>query len=373
MRAINSVVMKRINRHMILNCIRRKPISRAELSDETRLTRASITLIIDSLIREGLVMESAEVDNHRPGRRKTQLTLVHDAMCVAGIRFTKDSYDMGLMRLNGEVLWEKHCDFFGRKSAEIMDEAARLLKNAARELSVNRVYGVGICTPSPLEMRWSKNFRGTVDPEMQRAFVAAEMQKRLNWDVYLGNITNAYALDEFYFGAGKDGVENFMVLRVDDSVGAGFIINGNLFVGVRGQSPEIGHITLERDGALCKCGNRGCMELYLAMPHVLKNTPFSTWKEVVDGVDEDSLARKLFENEAATLAFGIVNLANVMELDRVIISGDLIYGGERMAESVNRYMDEHFVYRMNPSSVVCGKEINISRIACMPAYHSIFA
>lgn len=374
MRAINSSVMKEINRHMVLDCIRRRPISRAELSDETQLTRASITQIVDSLMQEGLVMESATVDSHRPGRRQTQLTLVKDALCIAGIFCGPTGYDMGLMNLHGKVLWRGSREYGGRKILEIMDEAAIILKNAVESLSPKplKVYGLGACLPSPVEERHADLRRPGIAKERD-LFLTNEMFKRLGWDVYIGNANNAYALDELYFGIGRSGIENFMVLRVDESVGAGFVISGNLFMGARGFSPEIGHITLERNGPLCKCGNHGCLELYLAPPHILKETPFSSWHEVIDALDENPLAKELFDAEAEILAFEIMNLANVMDLDKVVITGDLIYGGDRLAEAINLFMDERFVHRMDADSVVSSRGIDLSRIACMPAYHSIFA
>lgn len=375
MRAINSAVMKQVNRHMILDCIRRRPISRAELSDETQLTRASITQIVDNLMQEGLVMESATVDSRRPGRRQTQLTLVKDALCVAGIYCAANHYELGLMNLQGKVLWSYSKAYGDRDIPVLMDEAVQILKDAVENLNPkpSKVYGVGLCFQSPVEQRHADILRRPGITRNRFGFLADELRKRLGWDVYVGNATNAYALDELYFGIGREGIENFMVLRVDDCVGAGFVINGNLFMGARGFSPEIGHITLDREGPLCKCGNRGCLELYLATPYVLKATPFASWPEVIDSMDENPQAKAIYEAEVETLAFEIMNLANVMDLDKVVITGDLLYGGDRLTESINHFMDERFVYRMDKSSVICSKEINIARIACMPAYHTIFA
>ena len=375
MRAVNSTVMKQINRHMVLDCIRRRPISRAELADETQLTRASITQIIESLIQEGLVMETATVNDRRPGRRKTHLTLVKDALCIAGVFCKPTNCDLGLMDLNGKVLWCDHLEYGTMKLPDILDTIAQKLRNAVESLSPKpqRVYGLGICMPSPVQERYIEHLRRPGIANQWNSFLANEMNKRLGWEVYIGNGNNAYALDELYFGIGQDDIENFMVLRVEEDVGSGFVINRNLFMGARGFSPEIGHITLDREGPLCKCGNRGCLELYLAIPHVLKNTPFSTWKEVIDNMDENPLARQIFNGEVELLAFEIMNLANVMDLDKVVIAGDLIYGGEKLVENINSFMNERFVHRMDKGSVVCSKGINIARIACMPAYHSIFA
>lgn len=375
MRAINSVIMKQLNRRMVLDCIRRRPISRAELSDETQLTRASITQIVDGLMREGLVEESAVVDRRSPGRRQTQLTIVKDALCIAGMVLGARRYDLGLMNLAGDVIWHSWGQTGRRNVYEILDEIADRLREAARIHAPEnaRMHGLGVCMPSPLD-RQSAGRRMHLDySDPESAILAAEMHKRLSWEIYMGNISNAYALDELYFGLGRRGVENFMVLRVDENVGAGFIIKGRLFVGARGFSPEIGHITLIPNGPRCKCGNRGCLENYISVPAILKGSAYSEWRRLVDAVDEDPHAEALFRREAEYLAFEIVNLANVLDLDKVVVTGQLVYGGDRLAEMINRCMDESFVHRMGRSSVVAGGEINIARVATMPAYHAIFA
>lgn len=375
MRAINSGVMKEINRKLVLEYIRRRPISRAELSTETQLTRASITQIVDGLMADGLVVETTSVDRKSPGRRQTRLELVADAMCVAGIYCGRTSYHLGMITLDGRLLYSGGGEYGGKDVPEIMDEATEKLRSAMEYLSPKhlKVYGLGICLPSPVERIHAERIRQPGVWKNRNLQFAEEMRERTGWDTYIENDSNAYALDELYFGVGREGTENFMVLRVDESVGAGFIINNRLFKGARGFSPEIGHITLERNGPLCICGNRGCLELYLAIPHILKNTPFSSWQEVMDHMDRDPLAAGIFEAEKETLAFEIMNLANVMDLDKVVITGELAYGGDRLSESISQFMDEHFVHRLSEDSVVSSKVVNIARIACMPAYRSIFA
>ena len=107
MRAINSSVMKQSNRRMVLGWIRRRPISRAELSDCTQLTRASITQIVDELMQDGLVTEAESVGNNNLGRKQTRLAIVEDALYIAGVNLRRTGYDLGVINLAGEVLWQR--------------------------------------------------------------------------------------------------------------------------------------------------------------------------------------------------------------------------------------------------------------------------
>lgn len=374
MRAINSSVMKMMNRKMLLESIRRKPISRAELAEETRLTRASITQIVDGLMEEGLVTETNTVSRSTPGRKQTQLALVEDALCIAGVYCGRKGYSMGIINLKGEVLWSAAGEYSDKDISAIMDEVAEKLKEAVDSRNLQaKVYGLGACLPSPVKREYAEEIRKPGAWKRRNEEFAEEMKKRLGWDVYTGSASNAHALDELYFGIGMQGAENFMVLRVDESVGAGFIINNKLFMGARGLSPEIGHITLDRNGPACICGNRGCLELFLATPHVLKNTPFSSWKNIMDDRDTNPAAKEIFEAEVETLAFEIMNLANVMDLDKVVVTGDLVYQGDILCEKIWEFMDEHFIHRLAASSVMPAAGVNLARISCMPAYHSIFA
>lgn len=375
MRAINAAVMRQNNRCLVLDCIRRRPVSRAILSGETRLTRASITQIVDALLAEGLVRESAPVDSRGPGRKQTLLTLAADARYIAGVNLSRRGYDLGLIDLSGRELWTGAGLLTGRPPEEVLEEIARRLKEAIGALSLDaeKVYGLGVSAPGPLDavsgvILNPPNFRA-----WHGANVAEALHRRLGLGVQMANVANAHALDEWYFGLGREGVRDFMLLRVDEAVGAGFILDGRLFSGARGRCPEIGHITIDRCGPQCDCGSRGCLEQYLAFPAALEGTRFSSWAEVIDALDADPEAGALFERYTGDLGFEIINIINVFDLDRIVLSGHLAYGGARLAEAVSRRVDGLSLRRLSGQCVVSSRMPHPARIAAMPAYHSIFS
>lgn len=370
--AINAAVMKKLNRRMVMDFIRCRPISRAELSDETQLTRASITQIVDELMRDGLVVETTSVDRKSPGRRQTRLALVEDAMCIAGMYLNQKSCRMSIINLGGKVLWQKEISNEGRSFDEISQIASRELISARESLGIVRLEKLGISVPSPTECCPDPNRRWREFSVSWRDRLEKEICRYLDWDVHIGNISNSYALDELYFGIGREGVDNFMVLRVGEGVEAGFILNGRLFVGARGFSPEIGHITMVPGGAPCYCGNAGCLERYLSVPCLLQDLPYDSWQQLVNAMDTDAAARECFDRAAEIIAFETTNLANVLDLERIVISGEMHCGGQLLAETVNQYRDENFVHRMEKNSVAPAREQNLARIAAMPAYHTVF-
>ena len=375
MRAINSSVMKESNRKMVLGWIRRRPISRAELSDCTQLTRASITQIVDELMEEGLVTETESVGRNKLGRKQTQLAIVKDALYIAGVNLRRKGYDLGVINLAGEVLWQRSGATLGREVCTVLDEIAAQLMDAMRALEIppERLYGVGVGAPGPLD-----RCGGTIlNPPNFRLWhnvpIVQMLKARTGWNAFLANVSNAHALEELYFGIGREGVQNFMLLRVDEGVGAGIVLGGRLFSGPRGQCPEIGHVSIDRNGPACACGRRGCWERYISFPAVLQGTPFTSWPQVIDALDGNPDADALFARVAENLAFEIANIANVFGLDRIVLSGNFVYGGDRLAAAVNRKMQGQCLWEMGAQPVLPGRPMETARIAAMAAYHSIFS
>lgn len=375
MRAINSSIMKQMNRKLILDCIRRQPISRAELSDRTRLTRASITQIVDELMADGLVAESAVVGRKQLGRRLTQLAIVSNAKYIIGVNLSRLQYNISIINLGGETLLSETGGLTGRDVIEVVDEICARIHAAlsGREIPQEKIMGVGLCAPGPLDARAGKILNPPNFAPWHGAAIADWMEKRLGMRPTLQNIANARVLDELYFGIGRENVENFMLLHVDEGVSAGFVLKNRLFTGPQGQSLEVGHVSLDRNGPLCACGNRGCLERYIAFPDVLKNTPFAAWSEVVERLDTDERAQELFNHVADLLAFQIVNIINLLNLEKTVLSGEFVCGGERLAALVNQKICGRSLRTLDDAPVVAGKRVAVSRIAAMPAYHEIFA
>ncbi len=374
MRAINSSVMKQSNRKMVMDWIRRRPISRAELSDRTRLTRSSITQIVDELIQEGLVVATETVGKNKLGRKQTQLAIVGNALYIAGVNLSRVGYDLGIINLEGEVVWQSSGAIRDRAPCTVLDEISALLKGAVQDLGIpaDRLYGVGVCAPGPLNRQEGTILNPPNFDGWHGMPVARMLQARTGWDVALANVSSAHALEELYFGIGRNGVRNFMLLRVDEGVGAGIVLNGSLFNGAQGRSPEIGHLAIDRNGPLCACGNRGCWEQYVSFPAALRDTPFVSWPQVIDSLGRDPAADALLRREADILAFEIANVINVFGLEKIVLSGTLVYGGGVLAGAVNRCLEGRTIWKVN-EPVLPGRRIEDVRIAAMAAYHTIFS
>ena len=214
MRAINASAMRQYNRRMLLNEIRRQPVSRAELAERTHLTRASVTQIIEELIGEGLVVEGASVERSRLGRRSTLLNINPSAGAILGVNLSRGQCDVGAVDLLGTVLRHRTLPVSGRSAAELLDEIAEHLAGLRGALAEEglRVFAAGFCAPGPLEPRTGQMLNPPNFEAWHGVNVVQALRGRLDLPVYLENVANAHALAEKYFGVAADAEKPDLVI-----------------------------------------------------------------------------------------------------------------------------------------------------------------
>lgn len=335
-----------MNRGLILEKIRTKnPISRAEIAKETGLHPSTVTRIVAALLEDGIVEENVVVDYPKVvGRKPIMLTLVADSMHVIGIA-VETTYIAGLIvNLKGDVVereeqpWvetDKNSIVLGIK--EIIDR----LMTKAKEKGL-KILGVGI------------GMHGIVDSVKgvclyapafgwKDAPIADMLSQYYDVPVQIENNANTMALGERWFSNGQD-VNSLAAIKVDQGIGSGIILNGNLFVGEDFSAGEIGHFTVALDGPLCNCGNYGCLETVASIRAIvrqaislLKQGATSELRNLAGGdVDSlnfshicqaayagDELTLNLLAEAGSHVGVAISNLLNILNPKKVLIGGKI--------------------------------------------------
>ena len=147
------------------------------------------------------------------------------------------------------------------------------------------------------------------------------------------------------FGAGV-GVLNLVSIEISDGVGAGIVLDGDIYTSLNGVSGEFGHVSVDYKGPKCKCGNFGCLEMYVSVPAIIKKTEESLGRnlqginELKELLDKDNTEAKNVVDEAAkTLAFGINNLVNIIDPEVVVIYGKLSRLGDYILSPLLKYSE----------------------------------
>jgi predicted NBD/HSP70 family sugar kinase len=233
--------------------------SRADLARETSLTRVTISDLVAELIEEGFVTELGTRPGTHMGKPATLVGLSDDAPVTIALDLSADGQLAGgIVDLDGKVLAREQVAFTrGDELSVISDLAIRL-----RDATPRRILGVGVGTPGIVDAA------GTVvlAPNLgwEDLDLAGELSKAIGLPVHAGNDANVAAVAESAFGAGDDG--GLLLLTIGQGVGGGVMIDGRALSGPLQSAGEIGHVVVDPEGRQCACGNRGCLETFLAAP-----------------------------------------------------------------------------------------------------------
>jgi predicted NBD/HSP70 family sugar kinase len=256
----SSETARDINRRIVLNLIRtHQPISRADLARYSGLQRSTVSVITEQLIDENWVMEGASGHTLR-GRRPRFLHLNKERAGIIGINIRPANTAIALANIDAHFLAHESLPT-DQNPERFIAELIRRVRNLIKTHPELAYEGIGVSLP------------GRIDAVSQRLVFAPN----LGWDdvdlrtpleqatglpVELENAANACALAEFWFGRHSEGVRNLIAVTVSEGIGCGLILNGQIVRGATGMAGEFGHVTIVEDGLECRCGNRGCWEVY---------------------------------------------------------------------------------------------------------------
>jgi glucokinase len=213
------------------------------------------------------------------------------------------------------------------------------------------ITGIGIGAPGPLDVKrgminFAPNLPGWRDVPLRKI-----LEDEFNMKVVLENDANAAAWGERCFGAGQ-GVNNLVCFTLGTGIGGGIIIDGKIYHGSNYGAAELGHMTVNKDGPRCNCGNYGCLEAYSSATGIknrIKNRIKEGIKSEFLNFDEDKLfeslrlksifeaARKgdkltksVVEEAISYLGIAIANIANILNPEMVVLVGGITNEGEKL-------------------------------------------
>lgn len=249
-----------INRRIMLNLIRRhQPISRADLARHSGLQRSTVSVITEQLIKERWVTEGAS--GHAPrGRRPRFLHLNKERVGIIGVNVRPAVTTFALADLDAHFMAQESLPT-AKSSEQFIEELSGRIRNLIKTHPGIFYEGIGVSLPGRIDLATQKlvfapNLGwGEVD-------LKTPLEQATGLPVELENAASACALAEVWFGRHTEGVRNLIAITVAEGIGGGVVLNGQLVRGSTGAAGEFGHITLVEDGFECRCGNRGCWEVY---------------------------------------------------------------------------------------------------------------
>jgi predicted NBD/HSP70 family sugar kinase len=315
------------NRRAVLEAVRMGgALSRADIARRTSLTIQTISNIVVELEAKGLLLAGAIVRNPK-GQPSIPYSINPEGGWSAGFHIARHSIMGVLTDLTGRVVSQVEEFVEPKTPDESAPIVSRLLADTLKTACVDarKLIGIGIALPArfdigPLTTAGPTGLPGWNDVEARARFSAG-----IGIPTFIENDAVAAAIGERNYGVAR-GVESFVLLYLEDGLGAGLFLNGNVFKGALSNAGEIGHMIVEPNGRACPCGNRGCLERYVSLRAALEclsaNTP---GEAAINTASLDLMPvgrlQKWLDEAGPRLSTAINIIETVLDPETIIIGG----------------------------------------------------
>ena len=325
-------------------------ISRADIARNTGLTRATVSSIVSSLMQDGLVGETG-VGRSAGGKPPTFLGVLENARHLICLDLSKDPLQGALVNLRGQIVERIEMSLNGRFGPEALDLVTQLV-NQLRECSTTPVLGIGIGSPGLVDTH-NGIIKKAVNLSWQDVPLKTLLEAKQNLPVFVANDSHMAALAEYSFGS-KD-TNNLVLIKTGRGIGAGIVLNGQLYHGEGGTAGEIGHVTVDPHGAKCSCGNIGCLEAIASVQAIMaqasaipdnqwQTSKPTTWSEFCDAVSKhDPIANQLVSTAGEYIGIAVANLVGILNIRDIVIAGAMVPLGDGLLTAVTRQMHRYIL------------------------------
>jgi predicted NBD/HSP70 family sugar kinase len=311
-------------------------MTQADLARASGLSPATISGIARELREAGWL----EDDGGEGPARGRALALSRTAGVAVGIDFDHSHVRVAVSDLAHNVLADAEQPLdVDHEAAEGVALAGRLVRALLEEVGFgpDRVTGVGMGLPGPLRRDGGEVGDSSILPGWIGARPEELMHAELGLPVRVENDANLGALAETVWGSGR-GCSDLVYVKVATGVGAGLVLNGRLYHGHAGTAGEIGHVTIDEAGPVCRCGNRGCLEAFAGADAILDplrrrhGDRLTLRQVVVQAQAGDAGCRRVIADAGRALGLAVAGVCNLLAPERVVVGGELAQAGDLLLD-----------------------------------------
>jgi N-acetylglucosamine repressor len=340
--ASNSRDLKVLNRLLVLNTIRKKgPIARYEVAKVTGLTPPTVTVIVNKLKQAAVVNEIGAGESNG-GRKPVLLELESRAGFIYAVRLQYGEIMASLLDVAGNVLESRYFKLDTAVPGEVVAaiKATLDLFRGRVGISGEKVFWCGVASPGLIDVNQGIVVRSSNLGWRQVSLGKMLSQALPGTKVHIENICNVAALGEKVYGGGR-GLDDLIFLNLSVGIGAGIIINHQVYNGTNGYAGEVGLMILRPDGGRqCLVGNTGCFEALCGVEAVLKRIKSEASDELFDRsgvtkqrleindlsnplIREDPVIKQILSDIANLIGTAIANMVSLFNISQVILGGEL--------------------------------------------------
>lgn len=331
-------LMKSVNKSIILNKIRKfEPISRAQIAKDTKLTPPTVSSIVKELIDQQIVLESNRGQS-MGGRKPTMLHINKTAFYILGVDAGPEQIECIVADLAGRIQ-ARHSytldlpvtnDAFLSYLKECIHQVLRQTNK-----DIEEIMGIGVAMHGVVNVETGTSLFA---PNLNLTHIPIKemLEQEFHVMVKVENDARAMALGEAWFGGHGD-LDSMVAVNLGRGVGAGIVTEGKLFHGAQDIAGEIGHMTIDINGDICECGNRGCLQTFATGPAIAErahrrlsqNGQSASFKLTGESVFELAKAGNqiyidVLKETGDCIGVGLTNLIHMINPEKIILGGGVM-------------------------------------------------
>src|SRR5215831_5844802 len=254
--------------------------------------------------------------------------------------------EVAMRTMRGVLISEGGRPIARRESVYEPENLIKSIADLARGLQESgEIKAVGLAIPGLVNRETDRVLVSTGLPFTAREHIHAELMEATGLRFELENDANAAAYGEYKAGAGRDARDIFYI-GIGDAIGGAIILDGKLWTGASGCAGEIGHITIDTEGAECVCGNTGCLETIASGPNIVRrarerlnrdstsslsrlamNKSFTAEDVAHQAKEGDDFALMMIERTGKYIGTGVASVINLLNIERIVLGGGVMDAG----------------------------------------------
>jgi len=344
----NSIAVRRWNLSSIFKLIRKRgPISRIELTKISGCSAGTASNHVRTLISKGFVIETKKGISSG-GRKPIQLIINPDKAYIFSIEIEVNQIKIVMFDLEIKVIIKNiipiiYKDDYKKTLEQVFFEMDKMIKE--KNLKLDNFLGIGVAVPGLID-----KVKGVLEfaPNLgwKNVHISEIFKDKYGLPIVLNNEAKAAAIGEREFIYPE--ISNMVFVSINEGIGCGIFFNGKLYRGASGNAGEFGHITIDTNGPLCHCGNKGCWETlasenyivnsYLKLPNSNKEL---TKKEIYQlGKNGDKKIMEIFKEAGKNIGIGLVNIVNGLSPELIVIGGGIVEIKDYIYEEIIKKLEE---------------------------------
>jgi len=335
-----------------------KRITRNKLAKLLHFSPSSIIKYIKTLNEMGLLRETGQMSS-AAGRKSTFIEINPNLGLNIAVIFSVSAIKGVLVDFSGHILHEQIFDSHqGISKDEVLEALYHIIDflNIEAQSRNRKVFGIGIAIGGYLNPTTGISHEFLYAQDWYDVPLRELVENRFHLPCFLVNNANAYAMGDKYYGYGV-GVDNFIGVEMDEGIGLGIIMNGDIYLGGNNYSGEFGHNNIQGNTLLCYCGHTGCLETVSSKDYILSECRQGLSKGVYSEITKlhrgsigdikiehvveaanrgDRFARNIFEQVGEHVGYKLSDVVNVLNPELIIFRGSIIDGNAFLFETIKR-------------------------------------